>query len=334
MLYEWLQYIEFKHTWLLPFILLLPVIAWLRFKLFRSLKSSFTVSASAAFRVKTARNFSLHIPFWLQLLSIACVLLALARPQIKDVQKNKRGEGIDIVLCIDVSGSMLSNDFSPNRLHVAKEMAAEFVRNRPVDRLGLVIFSGESFTQYPLSTDHERLLEQIVGLRSGLLEDGTLIGEGLATSVQRLSGSRSKTRVVVLLTDGKEEAPDTRIIDPVTALEIAKTAGVKVYTIGMGSERAVAVSEVAGRKVDRTTPFIDETLLKRIAAQTGGAYFRAKSKENLQQIYEQIDRLEKSSVEISEKVRYDEQFPYLIIAALFLLAVSIILRYTLLRTFP
>ncbi|MEJ7912854.1 MAG: VWA domain-containing protein [Chitinophagaceae bacterium] len=334
MLYEWFQYIEFKHTWLLPFLLLLPVIAWLRFKLFRSLKSSFTVSTAAAFRVKSARSFWLPFPFWLQLFSIACVLLALARPQIKDVQKQKKGEGIDIMLCIDVSGSMLSNDFTPNRLQVAKEMAAEFVRNRPVDRLGLVIFSGESFTQYPLSTDHGGLLEQIIGLRSGLLEDGTLIGEGLATSVQRLSGSRSKTKVVVLLTDGKEEAPDTRIIDPITALEIAKTARVKVYTIGMGSERAVAVSEVAGRKVDRTTPFIDETLLRRIAAQTGGAYFRAKNKENLQQIYEQIDRLEKSSVEISEKIRYDEQFPYFIGAALFLLAVSIILRYTLLRTFP
>jgi Ca-activated chloride channel family protein len=140
--------------------------------------------------------------------------------------------------------------------------------------------------------------------------------------------------VVVLLTDGREEAPDTRLIDPVTALEIAKTNSVKVYTIGMGSERAVAVSEVAGRKVDRTTPFIDETLLRRIAIQTGGAYFRATNKEGLQEIYEQVDRLEKSNIEITEKVKYEEQFPYFIAAALILLAASLILRFTLLRTFP
>ncbi len=334
MLYEWGQHIEFKHTWLLPFLLLLPVIAWLYFKLFPSLKSTFSVSTAQAFKIKTARNVWVHFPFWLQLLSMGFILLALARPQIKNTENKKRGEGIDIVLCIDVSGSMLSNDFYPNRLEVAKEMAAEFVQNRPVDRIGLVIFSGESFSQYPLSADHAGLLEQLKALRSGLLQDGTLIGEGLATSVQRLSGSRSASKVVVLLTDGKEEAPDTRIIPPATALEIAKTAGVKVYTIGMGSERAVAVSEVSGRTVDRNTPFIDETLLKQIAVQTGGAYFRAVNKESLQQVYEQINRLEKSSIEITEKIRYEEQFPYFIAAALLLLAISLILRYTLLRTFP
>jgi Ca-activated chloride channel family protein len=213
-------------------------------------------------------------------------------------------------------------------------MAAEFVRNRPVDQIGLVIFSGESFTQFPLSTDHESLLLQILSLRSGLLEDGTLIGEGLATSVQRLSDSRSKTKIIVMLTDGKEEAPETRLIDPYTALEIAKAKGVKVYTIGMGSESAVAVSEVNGKKVDRHTPYIDEALLKRISAQTGGQYFRAKNKEGLQEIYEQIDRLEKSNIEITEKIRYDEQFPYFIMAALLFMALSLILKFTLLRTFP
>lgn len=334
MLYEWAQHIEFKHIWLLPFLLLLPVIAWLRAKLFRSLKSAFTVSTAQSFKVKTARNFWLHFPFWLQLLSMGFMLLALARPQIKNIENKKRGEGIDIILCIDVSGSMLSNDFYPNRLEVAKEMAAEFVQNRPVDRIGLVIFSGESFSQYPLSTDHAGLLEQLKALRSGLLQDGTLIGEGLATSVQRLTGSRSASKVVVLLTDGKEEAPDTRIIAPATALEIAKAEGVKVYTIGMGSERAVAVNEVSGRTVDRNTPFIDEMLLKQIATQTGGAYFRAVDKESLQQVYAQINRLEKSSIEITEKIRHEEQFPYFISVALLLLAISLILRYTLLRTFP
>ncbi len=334
MLYEWFQNIEFKYNWLLPFLFLLPVIAWLRFKLSRTLKSTFTVSTATVFKVKTSKNFLIHFPFWLQLLSIGCIILALARPQIKDVQSRKKGEGIDIILSIDVSGSMLSNDFYPNRLEVAKEMAAEFVLARPVDQIGLVIFSGESFTQYPLSTDHAGLLEQIAGLRSGLLEDGTLIGEGLALSVQRLAGSQGRSKVVVLLTDGKEEAPDTRLIDPAAALEIAKAERVKVYTIGMGGERAVAVSEVGAASLDRATPFIDETLLKRIAAQTGGAYFRAKDKESLQEIYEQIDRLEKSKIDIIQKTRYDEQFTYFIAAALLLLAISLILRYTFLRTFP
>ena len=334
MLYEWYQNIEFKNNWLLPFLLLLPVIAWLRFKLSRSLKSTFVVSTVDAFKFRTSKNLFVHFPFWLQLLAIGCLMIALARPQIKDVQNKKKGDGIDIILSIDVSGSMLSNDFSPNRLEVAKEMAAEFVRNRPVDQIGLVIFSGESFTQFPLSTDHESLLLQILSLRSGLLEDGTLIGEGLATSVQRLSDSKSKTKIIVLLTDGKEEAPETRLIDPYTALEIAKAKGVKVYTIGMGSESAVAVSEVNGRKIDRHTPYIDEALLKRISAQTGGQYFRAKNKEGLQEIYEQIDRLEKSNIEITEKIRYDEQFPYFIMAALLFIALSLILKFTLLRTFP
>lgn len=332
MLYEWYQNIEFQYSWLLPALVLLPVLAWLRFKWGKKLKSAFRVSTADAFTVRTAKNSWVHFPFWLQLLAIGLLIIALAKPRIKDVQNRKKGEGIDIILCMDVSGSMLSQDFYPNRLSVSKDMAMEFVRSRPVDQIGLVIFSGESFTQFPLSTDHESLLTQIAGLRSGLLEDGTLIGEGLATSVQRLSASKSKSKVVVLLTDGKEEAPETRIIDPYTALEIAKTKGVKVYTIGMASENARAVSEVG--KTSRHTPVIDEPLLRQIAVQTGGAYFRAKDKEGLQSVYEQIDRMEKSKVEITEKVKYDEQFHWFVAAALLLLAISLLLKYTTLRSFP
>jgi len=334
MIYEWYQNIEFKHAWLLPALLMLPVIAFLRFRMSRSLKSTLLVTSAEAFTIHTGKSTWIHFPFWLQLLSMGFLILALARPQLKDVQSKKRGNGIDIILCMDVSGSMLSKDFYPNRLEVAKELAIEFVRLRPVDQIGLVIFSGESFTQFPLSTDHEGLLLQIYGIRSGMLEDGTLIGEGLATSVQRLSLGKSKSKVVVLLTDGKEEAPENRIIDPVTALEIAKAKGVKVYTIGMGSEGARVVSEVRGKKIDRNTPFIDEVLLQRIAVQTGGQYFRAKNKEGLMAIYEQIDRLEKSKINVESKTRYEDQAPYLILAALFFLFLSIFLRYTLLRTFP
>lgn len=333
MLYDWFEQIEFAYPWVLPFLLMLPVLAWLRHKLSRSLKPTLTVTTAEAFTVRTGRNFLLAASFWLRLIALGCVLLALARPRIKDVQSKKKGEGIDIILCMDVSGSMLSQDFYPTRLAVAKDLAGDFVKARPVDQIGLVVFSGESFTQYPLSTDHEGLLLQILGLRSGLLEDGTLIGEGLATSVQRLTNSKSPSKVVILLTDGKEEAPETRLITPYQALEIAKAKGVKVYTIGMGGEGAVGRSERSGI-VDRTTPFIDEALLRRIAVQTGGEYFRATNKEALQEVYEQIDRLEKSDVQVVQKTRYQEQFIWFIGAALLLLLLEIILRYTLLRTFP
>ncbi|MFN2456921.1 MAG: VWA domain-containing protein [Chitinophagaceae bacterium] len=335
MLYEWFQHMEFANKWVLPFLGMLPVLIWLHYRRSSSVKSSFAVTSADAFKVRTGKNTWIHFPFWLRMLTIGCVILALARPQVKNAKNQTKGEGIDIILCMDVSGSMLSRDFHPNRLEVAKEMAAEFVRSRPVDQIGLVIFSGESFTQFPISTDHESLLQQIRGIKSGMLEDGTLIGEGLATSVQRLSAGKSKSKVVILLTDGKEEAPDTRLVDPATALEIAKAKGVKVYTIGMGSENAVPVSEMKKRKAfDRNTAFIDETLLRRIAIQTGGEYFRAKDKESLQEIYGQIDRLEKSKVEVTTKTRYDDQFIYLLIAALLFLTLEILLRYTLLRTFP
>jgi Ca-activated chloride channel family protein len=329
MLYNWFQNIEFKNEWVLPLLLSLPVIAWFYYRTPSWRKSAMKVTTTESFRVRTFRNALVHFPFWLRLLSIACLILALARPQVKNVQSRTKGQGIDIVLCMDVSGSMLSNDFQPNRLEVAKQMAAEFVRNRPIDQIGLVIFSGESFTQLPLTTDHAGLLEQINGLKSGMLIDGTVIGEGLATSVERLSSSKAKTRIIILLTDGNEQPPETRLIDPITALQIARTKGVKVYTIGMG---AVGMSTIEGRS--KNDAFLDEGLLKKIAGETGGQYFRAIDKESLQEIYHQIDRLEKSDIEVVTRTRYEEQFIYFILASLFFLAMDIILRYTYLRSFP
>ncbi len=333
MLYDWFQNIEFANVWVLPFLGILPVVAFLHFRTAAASKSSFIVSSAAAFTTKTARNLMLHLPFWLRLLAIGCVILALARPQIRNVQSRTKGEGIDIILCMDVSGSMLSKDFTPNRLAVSRQMAAEFVKSRPVDQIGLVIFAGESFTQFPLSTDHAGLLEQIRGLTSGMLEDGTVIGEGLAKSVERLSSSKAKSKIIILLTDGNEQPPDTRIIDPLTALEIAKAKGVKVYTIGMGAVGSQTVQE-KGVSRSGSSAFLDEALLKRIATQTGGLYFRATDEESLQTIYRQIDKMEKSDVEVVTKERFDEQFVYFLLAALFFLALEIILRYTLLRTFP
>jgi len=333
MLYNWLQNIEFAHPLVLWGLLILPFVIFIYFKTTSKRKSSFIVTTTEAFTVKSGRNTFFHLPFFLRLLALASLIVALAKPQTRNVENRNKGEGIDIVLCIDVSGSMLSADFSPNRLEVAKTIAADFVKARPVDPIGLVIFAGEPYTQYPLSTEHSALLNHIGGLKSGMLEDGTVIGEGLATSVDRLSLSKSKSKVIILLTDGKEEAPDARLIDPYTALEIAKTKGVKVYTIGMGAENAIVISET-GKPVNKAESFLDEALLKRIAVETGGEYFRATNEEGLSAIYQRIDRLEKTEVEVITKTKFEEQFMYFILAALFFLFIEIILRYTTFRTFP
>jgi len=332
MLYEWFQHMEFKNEWVLPALVALPVIAWFYFRTPSWRKSSMKVTTTQTIRVKSWKNHMIHFPFWLQLLAAGCIIVALARPQIKNTTSKMHGQGIDIVLCMDISGSMLSNDFPPSRLEVSKQMAIEFVKKRPIDQIGLVIFSGESFTQYPISADHAGLLEQISGLKSGMLIDGTVIGEGLATSVERLSTSKARSKVIILLTDGNEQPPETRLIDPNTALEITKTKNIKVYTIGMG---ATGTHTVAEKGVNtRSNTFLDEALLKRIATQTGGAYFRATDQGSLQDIYRQIDQLEKSDVEVITKTKFADQFIYFILAALFLLALDIILRFTLLRTFP
>ena len=331
MLYDYFQNISFANIWVLPFLILLPVIVWLRYTTFGKLKSTFTVSTTQGVGYRTVKNFLINVPFWLRLLALACLLLALARPQIRNVQSRNKGEGIDIVLCMDVSGSMLSQDFAPNRLEAAKSVAIDFINSRPVDRFALVVFSGESFTLSPLTTNHDVILQQIKSLRSGMLQDGTLIGEGLAKSVERLSSvGGAKSKVVILLTDGKEEAPETRIIDPLTALQIAKVKGVKVYTVGMAGDPS------AQRYTQNFTPIsnLDDALLQRIARETGGAYFRARDKEGLQIIYSQIDKLEKSSFERITKTRVEEQFMYLVLAALFFVFLEVILRYTVLRSFP
>ena len=293
------------------------------------------MSTTHSFTVSSFKNTLRHLPFILRMLAISCITLALARPQQHSDEQLRKGEGIDIVLCIDVSGSMLSQDFAPNRLEVAKEVAEEFIRSRPIDRIGLVIFSGESYTLCPITTDKNTLITQVSGLRSGMLQDGTLIGEGLATSVDRFTKSDAKSKVVILLTDGKEEAPETRLIDPLTALEITKAQGVKVYTIGMSAQNAIPVEEnVKGKKSPPTSNFLDEELLRRIASETGGEYFRARDKLSLQSIYSQIDKMEKSKIEIQSLRHYHDEFIFLLLVALGLLFIELILRFTILRKFP
>lgn len=337
MLYDWIKNIDFANPENFMLFGLVPFLIWWYVRKYEGKLPAIKVSAAGAFRVKTARTYFRHVPFILRVLAICSLIVAVARPQKRNDQQQTQGEGIDIILCMDVSGSMGSRDILPSRMDVAKEVAVDFVLGRPVDRIGLVIFSGESFSQVPLTTDRNTLVSQIQSLESRrYLKDGTVIGEGLATAVDRLSKSAAKSRVIILLTDGKEDAPDTRLIDPLTALEIAKAKGVKVYAVGMGA-RPSTIVEIATNKPLPKNPamdFIDEALLQRIADETGGKYFRAKDKEGLQNIYRQIDQMEKSKIELTSYKRHLELFLPFVLAAVCLLFLEIVLRFTLLKRFP
>jgi len=337
MISDWLGNIDFAYPYILGLFLLLPVMVWWYIKRYNSKQAAIKVSSTYAFTITSWKNRLRHLPFVLRLLALSCLILALARPQQRNDEELTQGEGIDIVLCMDVSGSMGSRDILPSRLEAAKEVAIEFVRSRPIDRIGLVIFSGESFTQCPITTDRNTLISQIHSLDSRrYLVDGTVIGEGLATAVDRLSESKAPSKVIILLTDGKEDAPKTRLIDPLTALEIAKARRVKVYTIGMSAVSLASLETTEQQKGKRNPSgnILDEELLRRIANETGGQYFRARDKEGLQNIYEQIDTLEKTKIEITSFKRYEEKYLFFVLAALGLLLLEIILRLTILKKFP
>lgn len=337
MIYDWLKNITF--IWPENFILL----GIIPFLILRYIKNgsrdhaSFLSSAVADNLPDTFKTRFRYLPFVCRILALICLITALARPQHQTQKSRTEGEGIDIVLCMDVSGSMGTTDVPPSRFQVAKEVAIEFVKNRPVDRIGLVIFAGESFTKCPITPDKNTVLSQLQTLKimdGGYLEIGTLIGEGLAMSVNRISKGSSKSRVVILLTDGKEDAPPTRIVDPETAMEIAKANNVKVYCVGLGSVTSTAeqlVKDVAGNTVRN---YIDEGLLTRIAAGTGGKYYRATDKASLQAIYAQIDQLEKSKVETIRYKEVQEMFVPLVLAALAFIMIEVLLKYTVFKKFP
>jgi Ca-activated chloride channel homolog len=337
MLYNWLKHTNFAYPLAFGLFALLPLLVWWYLKKNNNQQPTVKVSSVNAFTVSSWKNRFRHLPFILRLMALSCLIVALARPQKRNDEQHSEGEGIDIVLCMDVSGSMGSQDILPSRMEVAKEVAEDFVRSRPVDRIGLVIFSGESFTQCPITTDRNTLITQIQSLESRkYLVDGTVIGEGLATAVDRLSKSGSKSKVIILITDGKEDPPETRLIDPLTALEIAKSKGVKVYTIGMGAMPSNII-EVTSNKPKQKNPnidFIDEDLLRKIANETGGKYFRARDKDGLKNIYGQIDQLEKSKIEITSFRRYEERFLPFVLAALAFLFAELLLHFTLFRKFP
>ena len=334
MFFDYLNNISFAAPQFFLLGLLLPVMIVWYVKKNAGSQAGIKVSSAKSFvGLSSWKTMLRHLPFLLRLLSIAFIIAALARPQTKTDEQQAEGDGLDIVLCIDVSGSMTAQDFIPNRMEAAKKVAQDFIDSRLTDRIAIVIFSGESFTQCPLTTDRAVLKSAVENIRNGLLEDGTAIGDGLATSVDRLRSSKSKSKVVVLLTDGENNGG---LIGPTNAKEIAKAFHVKVYTVGVGTEgyAPFPVRTEMGVVMQQQKVTIDEKLLKEIAVETGGKYFRAKDNASLANIYKEIDGLEKSKVEISTLTRYTEKFFPFVLAALGLLLLEFLLRFTVLKKFP
>ena len=333
MLTDYFKDIEFMQPWWFLLLLLLPLLIWWYARNNSQQSVSLMVSSTAAHGLQSWRSALRHLPFVCRVLCLAFIITAIARPQTKNEIQRAEGEGVDIILCIDVSGSMTAQDFQPNRLEAAKAVAIDFVNKRLTDRIGVVIFSGESFTQCPLTTDNTVLEAAISNIRNGLLEDGTAIGAGLGTSVDRLRSSDSKSKIVVLLTDGENNGG---LIDPKTAKEIAKAFGIKVYTIGVGSEGFAKqpVNTPMGIVMQNEKVSIDEKLLTEIANETGGKYFRAKDNNSLSGIYKEIDALEKTKIQIINTIKYHDRFLPFVAAAIILLMLEVLLRYTILRKFP
>jgi len=284
---------------------------------------------------KTIRYYLRHLPFVLRAAAFALLVVALARPQDVERLSHTNTEGIDIMLAIDVSGSMLARDFRPDRITAAKEVAGSFIADRYGDRIGLVAFAGEAFTQSPLTTDQGTLQTLLSRIRSGLIEDGTAIGNGLATAINRLRESEAKSKVIILLTDGVNNHGE---IAPLTA-EIAKAQGIRVYTIGVGTEGMAPYPavDIYGTPTGGTVMAkveIDEKTLRSIAEMTGGEYFRATDKAKLKAIYDQINQLEKSKVEVTEHVTYHEQYLLWALAGLLLLFAEFLFANLVLKRIP
>ena len=326
--------IEFLNPEFLYLILVIPlIITW---EILRNKKRNPSISWASSFLIEKSWNWKVILKYVLWItrsIALSFITIALARPQTTEVSTETLSkEGIDIVIAMDVSSSMLAEDFKPNRLEAAKQVAHNFITGRPSDRFGLVVYAGESFTQCPLTTDHKVVKNLLKDVKDGLIEDGTAIGMGLATSVSRLKESKAESKVVILLTDGEN---NSGFIDPMTAVEIAEEAGVKVYTIGVGSYGTAPypTKDLWGRDtyVDVEVK-IDEELLINIAEPTGGMYFRADSKDKLEKIYEQIESLEKTELEELKFYNHQEKFELFALIALILIFSELILQYTLLKS--
>lgn len=312
--------------WLL--VLVPAIIAWYIIRQQKTVASIRMPDANAFSNAgKSFRNWLRHVLFALRAAVIAFLIIVAARPQKTDRFQDVTTEGIDIILALDISGSMLARDFKPDRLEASKNVATEFISGRPYDRLGLVVFSGESFTQCPLTTDHAVLINLMRELQSGMIEDGTAIGNGLATAVNRIKDSEAKSKVIILLTDGVNNRGE---IAPATAADIAGTYGIRVYTIGVGSMGTAPypVQTPYGVQYRNMPVEIDEAILRDISEKTGGRYFRATDNNKLVQVYSEIDKMEKSRIDVRQFTRREEKFIIPAAIAFALLALEILLRLT------
>ena len=325
----------FAHPYyLLLLLLILPIVAYYIFRQ-RTLTAEIRFSSLAPFAnaKKTYKHYLRHLPFVLHMLALTALIVALARPQKSDSWSNKTIEGIDIVMSLDISSSMLAEDLKPNRLDAAKQVATEFIAQRPNDNIGMVVFAGESFTQCPLTINHSELINLFKGVACGMIEDGTAIGSGLATAINRIKDSKAKSKVIILLTDGSNNRGQ---VAPVTAGEIAKTFGIRVYTIGVGTrgKAPYPFQTPYGIQYQDVEVDIDETTLQQIADITGGTYFRATNTAALQDIYKEIDQLEKSKIQVNEYSQKEELYHWFVWAMLACLLAELLLRQTVFKSIP
>ena len=327
--------ISFAYPWVLYFLIIVPLmIVWYWFK-GKQKQPSITYSSLNIFRniAFSWRERFRHIPIILRVLAVALLIVALARPQNFSSGENIYTEGIDIAMVLDISGSMLAEDLKPNRIEAAKNVIKDFIKGRTSDRIGLVIFARDSFTQCPLTIDYSVLLNLLSQVKSGMIEDGTAIGNAIANGVNRLKDSKSKSKIIILLTDGVNNSGE---VDPVFAAQIAKTFGIRIYTIGVGTkgEAPYPVQTPFGTRYQMIPVEIDESVLKQISNITGGEYFRATDNKTLKDIYDKIDKLEKSRVEVTSYRNAKELFYPWLGAGLFLLVLEVGLSKSIFRRLP
>jgi len=327
--------ISFKNPeYFYLFLLLIPMIAWYIWRQ-KKIGASIHFSSDMGFAKipKSWKYYFRHSVLMFQMLGLSFLIIALARPQSSNSWQNVTTEGIDIIIALDISSSMLAMDFQPNRIEAAKDVATKFISGRPNDKIGLVIFSGESFTQCPLTTDHATVINLFRNIESGMIEDGTAIGNGLATAVSRLKESTAISKVVILLTDGENNRGE---IAPVTAAELAKTFGIRVYTVGVGTMGTAPypMQTPFGVQVRDMEVKIDEPTLQKIASTTDGKYFRATNNNKLAEIYKEIDKLEKSKIDVKEYSKKEEEYLKYAVFGCLLIVISLFLKTTIFRNIP
>jgi len=327
--------IEFANSGFLYLLVLIPLlVAWYILRQGKNIPT-LQVSGTDVFEntPRSIRHYLYHVMFALRMIALSLLIIALARPQSTLKRQNVSIEGIDIVLGLDISGSMLAQDLKPDRLEAAKKVSQDFFSGRPNDRIGLVVFAGEAFTQCPLTTDHVIMEDMLDDIKSGMIQDGTAIGDGLATAINRLKESQAVSKVVILLTDGQNNAGS---IAPLSAAEIAKIYGIRIYTIGVGTMgyAPYPVQTPFGIQYQNMEVKIDEDLLRQVANMTDGKYFRATDNTRLKEVYQEIDQLEKSKIDVTEFRKKKEEYLSLAVIALILIALETISRLTLFRSIP